>query len=245
MQVSYTVPTAGDKFGNWTLVEPAPRRHGMSRWRCLCACGTERDLDESRLCKGFTKSCGCLAPVLVSAYQQNKDAFPKRPRPPLVFTAKHAARLASRLAIQGDCLVWTGPRDPKGYGMMGACGRSQVRVHRIAWQLANGPIPEGLCVCHRCDNPPCCKVEHLFLGTVADNNWDRVHKGRHHRTAPRGEDQWLARLTEEQVRAIRRSHAEGVQQKELAARYGVCPANIRLIVRRLSWRHVTDAQERG
>ncbi|MHB1172823.1 MAG: HNH endonuclease signature motif containing protein [Lacisediminihabitans sp.] len=54
-----------------------------------------------------------------------------------------------------------------------------VYVHRLAWQDANGPIPDGMLVCHRCDNPACYHLPHLFLGTYADNNRDMVAKGRH------------------------------------------------------------------
>jgi len=59
-----------------------------------------------------------------------------------------------------------------------------IRTHRLAWELANGPIPDGLSVLHHCDNPPCCNVEHLFLGTQTDNHADMVAKGRHYHPNP-------------------------------------------------------------
>lgn len=52
-------------------------------------------------------------------------------------------------------------------------------THRVAWEVTNGPIPKGISVCHRCDNPPCCNPQHLFLGTQSDNNLDMVEKLRH------------------------------------------------------------------
>lgn len=80
----------------------------------------------------------------------------------------------------GDCWVWTARRakGSKGYGLT-TIGRVTVKAHRLSWQLANGPIPSGLHVCHRCDNPPCVRPDHLFLGTHQDNMADKVRKGRH------------------------------------------------------------------
>lgn len=88
-----------------------------------------------------------------------------------------ARRLATRLVGEGDCLVFTGARDVKGYGRIGFKGRV-VLAHRLAWEMVNGPIPDGLVVMHICDNPPCCYVDHLSLGTVGENNADRHAKGR-------------------------------------------------------------------
>ena len=75
------------------------------------------------------------------------------------------------------CAEWTRSTTTKGYGCIQFKERLAL-THRVAWELTNGPIPEGLCVCHRCDNPPCCNPEHLFLGTYADNIHDMIAKGR-------------------------------------------------------------------
>lgn len=75
------------------------------------------------------------------------------------------------------CHEWMGHRHRKGHGMRYHDGKMRY-AHRVAWELAHGPIPPGMCVCHRCDNPRCVRVEHLFLGTVADNNRDMFSKGR-------------------------------------------------------------------
>lgn len=91
-------------------------------------------------------------------------------------------RLTARSHSEGECIVFDGHRSTKGYGQI-SVGNSMQQAHRAAWVELHGPIPpETPCVLHHCDNPPCFRDEHLFLGTVADNNWDRANKGRHHGT---------------------------------------------------------------
>lgn len=97
-----------------------------------------------------------------------------------VETGGLAGRLARRLRKNDEtgCLIWTGYRNPKGYGSISISPGKPGFAHRVAWELENGAIPDGLCVLHRCDMPACCNVGHLFLGTRADNNADMRAKGR-------------------------------------------------------------------
>jgi len=76
------------------------------------------------------------------------------------------------------CREWTGGRNNYGYGTFWLDGRS-VKAHRVAHELAVGPIPPGVKVCHSCDNPSCCEPSHLFLGTQSDNVRDSAQKRRH------------------------------------------------------------------
>ena len=111
----------------------------------------------------------------------------------------------------------------------------QLLVHRISWELANGAIPDGLWVLHHCDNPPCVRPDHLFLGTNGDNIRDMLRKGRQSRVGSRNP---FAKLTEEQVAAILRAHRDGESVRELAQRFGVKWTAIHNIVTRRTWRHV-------
>jgi hypothetical protein len=99
-------------------------------------------------------------------------------------------------------------------------------AHRIAWSRVFGPIPDGLVVCHRCDNPPCVRPDHLFLGTHQDNDADRDAKGR----TANGERIGAAKLTDEQVAEIRRLRDAGLSQTSIAARYGVSQSHVSRIV---------------
>ena len=104
----------------------------------------------------------------------------------LLLTLSAAERLAAGLArMPNGCLEWTGSLDRKGYGRI-SVNDKYVGTHRVAWMLVNGPIPDGLCVLHHCDDPPCVQTDptegypegHLFLGTHADNNADKAAKKR-------------------------------------------------------------------
>lgn len=143
----------------------------------------------------------------------------------------------SNVEKTANCWPWTGWKYGWGYGRftVGARrtgDRRNVAAHRYSWELANGPIPEGLHVLHKCDNPPCVRPEHLFLGTNDDNIADRIAKGRY-----RGEKVVSALLTEEQVREVR-SLVGKVSQAELARRLGVTHGAIQGVVHRRTWRHV-------
>lgn len=147
-------------------------------------------------------------------------------------------RLRARSKPRGECLVYTGGRPQRsGHRTMGFHGK-YVGVHRIAWILTNGSVPDGLSVLHRCDVPDCVNVDHLFLGTVADNNADRDQKGRH--IPLRGSKNGFAKLSEYQIIEIREMLAQRVPQRKIAAQYGVNQFAIWSIKAGRTWRHVPE-----
>ena len=153
-----------------------------------------------------------------------------------------AERLDRRLDKSGKCWVWQGCCG-SGYGRINSRTGVRLYTHRVAWELANGPIPDGLFVLHDCDNPPCCNPAHLHLGTQADNVRERDERGRGRPGAgnvPRGESHPHAKLTRAQVVAIRARHAAGgVVMRELGKEYEVSQNAIWCAVRRITWAHVS------
>lgn len=154
-------------------------------------------------------------------------------------------QLLSKTEAQGDCMEWTGMRNRAGYGVVSIFGR-KVIASRAVFELANGTFHCWMCVCHRCDNPPCVNPDHLFLGTHKDNIKDAQFKGRLKTNlilGRFGSDNGNARLTEEQVleiRAIRAKH--GTAYKELATLYSVAPQTIRQICLGERWKKLIAAQ---
>lgn len=129
------------------------------------------------------------------------------------------------------CRVWQG-HTARGYGRLTYKGRFTL-AHRAIWTAKNGDIPAGLLVCHTCDNRLCVNVNHLFLGTHADNAADMVSKGRWKTGVPQGGyKKTAARLSAETVILLRQSTEP---QVVLAARYGVSPETIRRAKKGDTW----------
>lgn len=133
------------------------------------------------------------------------------------------------------CIEWAGRRAKDGYGRIDN-GKQGLLTHRYAWELKHGPIPEGLNVLHKCDNPPCCNDEHLFLGTLADNNADRDSKGR--QVTPRGESCGTAKLTDKDVIEIRRRLSAGEAYQSIASAFQVSRSCISRIKLGVTWAHL-------
>lgn len=141
------------------------------------------------------------------------------------------------------CWPWTGATSAAGYGQIGTTGRRIEYAHRLAWERHYGPIPPGAHVLHKCDNPPCIRWDHLFLGTHDDNMADMVSKGRHGSTLhpesrPRGVAQHVAKLNDEAVRVIRHYVTKGRGVNLLARLHGVDKGVVQGVRDGKTWRHV-------
>ena len=138
-------------------------------------------------------------------------------------------------AMGDECWVWSGCNDKDGYGLLG-----RGRAHRISWELFHGDIPDGLFICHRCDNPPCVNPAHLFIGSLLENNRDRAHKGRTRYQS--GSYNSMAELTEAQVTEMRYRYSKGEETQDLAAEYGVCQETASMAIIGATWKHLPNAQ---
>lgn len=145
---------------------------------------------------------------------------------------------------ESGCLIFG---DGSGYGRIKRPGeRVGAMAHRVAYELAVGPIPDGMLVLHHCDTPPCIKPAHLFVGTYADNTADMYAKQRQRGgwgavpacKKARGEQHGFAKLTAEDVVAIRTAAANGERFVSIARRFPVGRQSIANIVYRIRWAHV-------
>ena len=112
-------------------------------------------------------------------------------------------------------------------------------AHRMSYEVFKGSIPEGLCVCHRCDIPLCVNPDHLFLGTVRDNTYDMIVKGRKWIGVSRRKSDGLpsgSKLTPEKVKSIKRMLAEKISQEKIAKMFGVAQGTISFIKRGETWK---------
>lgn len=145
-------------------------------------------------------------------------------------------RILSRVRIEDNgCHIFTGAKDGCGYGRVKNIGTA-VATHRWAWQQANGPVPQGMQVLHRCDNPSCINPAHLWLGTHADNMADKRAKGRSHNVPTgRAHRRPTAKISESQAKEIKHMLEQGIRQAKIAAFFGVSRNLISEIYLKKTW----------
>jgi hypothetical protein len=161
---------------------------GRAQRTCSSACKgiTMRGIPKNRKCKTkhierICPQCGKPFLFLESRLKYNQNKFCSRQCTNGARSRPLYERMQSRLTLsENGCMRWNGATNNKGYGFIVSMlpKKHILLTHRVAYEQAYGPISEGFCVLHKCDNPPCCNPEHLFLGTIADNNRDMREKGR-------------------------------------------------------------------
>lgn len=134
-----------------------------------------------------------------------------------------------------ECWIWQCGKTAR-YGQIKING-IKVGVHRFSYEYFNGKIPEGMYICHQCDQPKCVNPKHLFIGSSQDNMDDKIQKGRGKYC--KGEKQAGSILSEQQVKEIKLKLKEGVYQRILSAEYGVSQTTIYKINQGIHWKHVT------
>lgn len=152
-------------------------------------------------------------------------------------TQTQIARFWSKTELkESGCIEWTRAKRSHGYGAV-RLERKSHGAHRVAFFLKNGSFPAKSEICHRCDNPPCCNPDHLFIGTHLENMRDMFSKNR--RTSAKGEKHAAAKLTEHQVVELRARYANNEGSMEALGRdYGITRQSAYLIISRKSWPHI-------
>jgi len=174
---------------------------------------------------------------------ETKPYVALRPRPccsiacaNLIKTTNPIKRFWSKVDKRGDdeCWNWLGYKDKDGYGTFNPTSKKLIKAHRFAYTLTYGEIKSGQCICHKCDNPPCCNPEHLFIGTFTDNDADRDKKGRQ----AYGERSGRTNFTTNDIIHIRKLRNNGMSEADIAQLFGASQTGISSIVLRRTWKHI-------
>ena len=143
------------------------------------------------------------------------------------------------------CWEWQASKTKSGYGMFTPKHSHKTVASRFSWELANGPIPHGMHICHKCDNPSCVNPSHLFVGTPFDNQHDRIAKGRPNGAELRrgisqnaGETNPSSKLSWSQVMILRDAFSAFV--REWAEQYGVSGTTVIYACLRKTWRQASS-----
>jgi hypothetical protein len=195
----------GTVLGLLTVEERGPNNEfDLVYWWCRCVCGERLLKRANTLRAGKFFTCGKAACRFFEKVDKNGPVMPGMTTP---------------------CWVWTGALHSGGYGVMKEPGEKRLlRAHVFSWEQKNGAVPSELFVLHRCDNRPCVRWDHLFLGTNQDNMRDMVAKGRSHA---------LRRKVDSDSRKLLRARyaAGGISQDALATEFGITPMTVRRILR--------------
>jgi hypothetical protein len=221
------IDLTGKIFGKLTVLE----RCGYTgknhiTWQCQCECGNKKIICGTELRSGDTKSCGCLLYKKTSI--EEKD--------------NHTIKVLKENVKKNEktgCFEWNMGLNHNGYGSVNYRGKTKL-AHRVNWILNKGEIPKGMHVLHKCDNPRCICLDHLFLGSHADNMHDMAKKQRHGKNNHKGQNHYRTKFTDEQIYDIRKKYKEGIKPYEIAKLYNSSYYSIYFVVTRRSWKHLDD-----
>lgn len=200
----------GKRFGKWTVIKDSGERAKSREIIWECRCDCGTIRNvKFKILKNESKPRSCGC----SRKIRSKEIFD------------------SNYEKTSGCWNWSGAVNSRGYGKIG----NNDLAHRRAYEYVYGKISKGLCVCHKCDNRLCVNPAHLFLGTIGQNLQDMTDKGRR----ARGSKIASSILTEDQVRQIRNKREAGALYSELAEEFNVSWTNIKYIIKRKSWKHVS------
>lgn len=212
---------------------PTPSENEIPYGYCHCGCGNKTET-ATQTYRSRGSTAGEPNRFIVGHYigARGKGEKPKRP------AQERFWEKVDKSGGPDSCWNWTASLDKRGYGQFGVRRGVMKISSRLAYEFTNGPVPQNLHVCHTCDNPACCNPAHLWLGTAADNTADMMAKGRDGHGQLSGELNPRAKLTENDVRAIKKRLTAGERIRNVARDYDVTESLIGQIKRKRIWKHV-------
>lgn len=204
----------GTRVGFLVVLEQLKERDvwGAVEWKCKCDCGNEHKLNSGEINRKTVISCSVDCKFRIDHNQK------------LNFDKKY-------VRAENGCWIWTAYRDKDGYGNFGVA----QKAHRYSYKRFKGVIPEGMLVCHTCDESSCVNPDHLFLGTTKDNHKDMCDKER----IAKGEGSGASKLSEKDVKKIRKEYVNGHKSmSELGDEFGISATTACNIINFKTWKHV-------
>lgn len=214
-----------ERYGKLFTIEMVQKGRGnpyrSPKWKCKCDCGNETIVSYHYLKTSPEANCGCKE-------YKNKKQYDR-------FDYLEYMKNFINKNIKKDqygCWLWMKAKHRQGYGSIRFKNKFGL-VHRVVWEVYKGEIPEGMKVCHSCDQPACCNPDHLFLGTQKDNVYDMINKGRKKINIRKTRRN---KLNYEQVQEIKALHGNGMTRKELEKKFSVSQTCIAKILTGVSWK---------
>jgi hypothetical protein len=222
----------GKRFGKLTVKELSGKnKNRRCLWLCLCDCGKEKVILGNQLTNKFTKSCGCLKSPSEGDCLKN---------------LKFRLEKYSKLNEKTGCIEWivNNRCEKSGCGLINFRSK-QMRTNRASWIAHNGPIPNCMLVCHKCDNQKCINPEHLFLGTQKDNMQDMISKGRRVKNALQGELH-EHKISQKDVLLSRIIHKKSIKPSKIYMVIKPCISKnnfYKILSNKYTWKHLTVEDE--